>query len=60
MPILLLRYINAVPELAYNTIAVFADDIAILAIVEDHEESARNLQISIYKINDWTKRWLTK
>lgn len=56
-PVLYLLYTSDIPQLENDTIATFADDTAILAVGESHEEAANKLQTSINQINIWTKNW---
>lgn len=59
-PILYLLYTNDIPDTSHNTIATFADDTAILSIADNNYDSIKNLQLSINKIQDWTKKWKIK
>ena len=59
-PVLYLIYTSDIPKLEHDTIATFADDTAIMAVGNDHQEAARNQQTSANKINNWTKKWLIK
>ena len=59
-PILYLLYTNDLPHIEGNTIATFADDTAILAVGSTNEEATANLQKSVSKMYEWTKKWRIK
>ncbi|KAL1487554.1 hypothetical protein ABEB36_015773 [Hypothenemus hampei] len=59
-PVLYLVYTSDIPKLENDTIATFADDTAIMAVGNDHEEAAKQLQSSVNKITNWTKQWRIK
>lgn len=56
-PLLYLLYTSDIPEPENNTLATYADDTAILAVGNSHEEAAEKLQNTVNKINTWTKNW---
>jgi hypothetical protein len=56
-PILHLFYTSDLPELGNSTVAIFADDTAILAVGTSNEESTGKLQTAMNQIQTWTKKW---
>jgi hypothetical protein len=59
-PVLYLLYINDVPTASNNTMAIFADDTAVMAIEETVESSTRKLQSAVNKVAIWTRKWRIK
>lgn len=59
-PVLYLLYTCDIPELENNTIATFADDTAIMATGDSHEEAVEKIQSAVNKICEWTKKWRVK
>lgn len=59
-PVLYLLYTSDIPALENNTIATFADDTAIMAIGDSHEEAVEKVQSAINTVYDWTKKWRIK
>lgn len=59
-PVIYLLYTSDIPELEHRTIATFADDTAVMAVGDTHEEAADKLQRSIDHISNWTKTWRIK
>jgi hypothetical protein len=53
--VLYLLYINDVPAMPNNTMAMFADDTAVMALRETVESSTRKLQSAVNKVTIWTK-----
>jgi hypothetical protein len=58
--ILYLLYINDVPETPSGTIAIYADDTAIIAIGHTIEVSTGELQRAADRIVSWTRKWRIK
>jgi hypothetical protein len=46
--------------LEQNVVATFADDIAIMDIVDNNSESTENLQTAVTKVQRWTRTWRIK
>lgn len=59
-PILYVLYTSDIPPLEQNTIATFADDTAILAVGNTHEEATEKLQSAVGQISTWTRTWRIK
>lgn len=59
-PVLYLLYTCDIPELENNTIATFADDTAIMAIGNSHEEAVEKVQMAVNQVYEWTKKWKIK
>jgi hypothetical protein len=55
-----LFYSNGVPTTSNSTMATFADDTAVMAIVETVESSTRKLQSAVNKVTIWTKKMANK
>jgi retron-type reverse transcriptase len=55
-PVLYLLYINDLPATLSSTMAMFADDTAVMAAGETVENSTTKLQSAVNKIAIWTKR----
>jgi hypothetical protein len=56
-PVLYLLYINDVPTTSNSTMAMFADDTAVMAIGETVNISTRKLQSAVNKVAIWTRKW---
>lgn len=59
-PVLFLLYTSDIPNPEQNVTATFADDTAILAVGNDHEQARRKLQSSVNQVYEWTKKWRIK
>lgn len=59
-PVLYLLYTNDIPVPENDTIATYADDTAIMAIGENHDESVAKVQRAVTQIENWTKKWRIK
>lgn len=59
-PTLYLLYTADIPRTPKTTLAVFADDTAILAVSDTQEEATRQLQEAVDKIMAWTRKWRIK
>lgn len=57
-PLLFLVYINDITEGLESTPLLFADDTALLEIVDSPEQSALILNNDLEKISNWSKKWL--
>jgi hypothetical protein len=55
-PVLYLLYTSDLPVLESSTVAIFADDNAILAIGSSNEESTEKLQTAIHEMQKWTQK----
>lgn len=59
-PILYLLYTADIPINDNTTIAMFADDTAILSTMKDQQAATEILQTTINTVYNWTKRWKIK
>jgi hypothetical protein len=59
-PVLFLIYTRDLPTSDNTTTAAHADDTAILATHEDPAIASVELQATIHKMDDWTKKWRIK
>jgi hypothetical protein len=59
-PVLYLIYTSDIPQPVGTTVAIFADDTAIMAVGADAKEATEKLQHPADTINNWTKQWLIK
>jgi hypothetical protein len=59
-PVLYLLYINDAPATLNSTMAMFADDTAVMAIRETVENSTRKLQSAVNRVALWTRKWQIK
>jgi len=58
-PLLFVIYINDLPDLATNTMKLYADDSKLLSIVNDLSDASR-LQGDLDSVSDWTSEWRMK
>jgi hypothetical protein len=56
-PVLYLLYINDVPTTSNSTMAMFADDTAVMAIGQTVESSTRKLQSAVNRVAIRTRKW---
>jgi hypothetical protein len=56
-PVLYLLYINDVPTTSNSTMAMSADDTAVMEIGETVESSTRKLQSAVNKVATWKRKW---
>ena len=59
-PVLFLLYTCDISTIEIGIIATFADDSAILAVGETIEDATENLQTSVNKIHECTRKWSLK
>lgn len=59
-PVLHLLYTSDIADLEHNIIATFANDTAILAVGNSHDEATAKLQTTMNQIQIWTKKWRSK
>jgi hypothetical protein len=57
-PLLFLVYINDITEGLESIPLLFADDTALLEIVDSPDESAFTLNNDLEKISNWSQKWL--
>lgn len=53
-------YTSDLPELQDSTVATFAGDTAILAVGAYNVEATGKSQVTVDRIQEWTKRWKIK
>jgi len=58
-PLLFVIYINDLPDLATNTMKLYADDSKLLSIVNDLSDASR-LQGDLDSVSDWMSEWRMK
>ena len=58
-PLLFMIYINDLPEGIKSFMSMFADDTKVLKKIED-EESCRELQKDLDRLQQWSEKWLMK
>jgi hypothetical protein len=56
-PVLYLLYTSDVPQTANTKTATFADDTAVMAVVENIKEATDKLQQAINAVSSWAKLW---
>ncbi len=59
-PHLYLMYTADIPQPVNATLAMFADDTALLAAHKDYSTAVANLQTAATQIHQWTQRWRIK
>lgn len=55
-PLFFILFINDMPEVVYNLIALFADDAKLFAIVESNDQHER-LQDDLINLQEWANKW---
>lgn len=59
-PLLFLVYINDITSVVNCNIRLFADDTILYINVDDHDESARDMNVNTSAVSEWAKTWLVK
>ena len=56
-PLLFLIFINDLPEELICNPKLFADDVSLIAIMHDNEESTKTIENDLQKLSEWSVKW---